>query len=180
MNLADIDNNYGASVNTNLSDVNREQAVINESDKTVKKSCIPTKKLIFAKTHKTGSTTLQNIVFRFGEKNKLIFVLPKIKSHRFSLKSHFTIQMAELFSQNENVVFDIFAAHSRWNLAQVKILIPEGYTFTILRDPVDTFESYFSYMGVDRKLGVDINEFAWRFASGVSPGQVRWGRNKQL
>ena len=76
--------------------------------------------------------------------------------------------------------FDIFAAHSRWNLAQVKILIPEGYTLTILRDPVDTFESFFTYMGVDRRLGVDINNFAQQFATRVGQGQVRWGWNKQL
>ena len=78
--------------------------------------------------------------------------------------------------------FDIFAAHSRWSFAQAKILIPEGFTFTILRDPVDTFESFFSYMGVDKRLGVDINQFAWQFATkeGFRPRQVSWGRNRQL
>ena len=89
---------------TMLSNVTRKEELIKESEKTVENSCIPTKKLIFAKTHKTGSTTLQNIIFRFGEKNKLMFVLPKYDSHRFNLESHFEIQMAELFTENENVV----------------------------------------------------------------------------
>jgi hypothetical protein len=41
--------------------------------------------VVFAKTHKTGSTTVQNILFRFGEKRKLAFVLPKVgdKLHHY-------------------------------------------------------------------------------------------------
>ena len=39
--------------------------------------CTPRKKIIFLKTHKTGSTTLQNIFYRFGFKEKLMFLLPK-------------------------------------------------------------------------------------------------------
>ena len=78
--------------------------IVKENYNTKEKSCTPSKKLIFAKTHKTGSTTLQNIIFRFGEKNKLMFVLPKYDSHRFNLESHFEIHMAELFTQKKNVV----------------------------------------------------------------------------
>ena len=61
-------------------------------------------------------------------------------------------------------------------------MIPEGYTFTILRDPVDTFESFFSYMNVDKKLGMDINEFAWEFATKADKmsADITRGRNRQL
>ena len=96
--------NYCYIETTMLSNIIRKEDLIEESEETVEHSCIPTKKLIFAKTHKTGSTTLQNIIFRFGEKNELMFVLPKYDSHRFNLESHFEIQMAELFTENENVV----------------------------------------------------------------------------
>ena len=80
-----------------------EEPQVKQNNKTTENSCTPTRKLIFAKTHKTGSTTLQNIIFRFGEKNHLMFVLPKSKSHFFNLKAHFTVQMAELYTHHTNV-----------------------------------------------------------------------------
>ena len=80
-----------------------KEPLVKENNNTVEISCTPSKKLIFAKTHKTGSTTLQNIIFRFGENNRLMFVLPKSKSHFFNLKAHFTVQMAELYSHHKSV-----------------------------------------------------------------------------
>ena len=67
------------------------------------KACKVIKKIIFAKTHKTGSTTLQNIFHRFGEENSLLFVLPKSGHHYFSLKDSFTINQADLYSMFYNV-----------------------------------------------------------------------------
>ena len=34
-------------------------------------------KITFLKTHKTASSTLQNVLLRFGEKRNLTFALPK-------------------------------------------------------------------------------------------------------
>ena len=65
--------------------------------------CRLRKKIIFAKTHKTGSTTLQNIVFRFGQQHQLLFVLPKSGTHYFNLTSHFTTSMADLYKLYNNV-----------------------------------------------------------------------------
>ena len=65
--------------------------------------CQERRKIIFAKTHKTGSTTLQNILFRFGQENSLLFVLPKSGTHYFNLKSHFRKSMADLYLLYKNV-----------------------------------------------------------------------------
>ena len=35
---------------------------------------------------------------------------------------------------------------------------------TILRNPLEAFESYYSYMNIDSKLNMDINEFAMALA----------------
>ena len=43
-------------------------------------------------------------------------------------------------------------------------MIPDGYSVTILRNPLDAFESYYSYMNIDTKLHMDINEFALALA----------------
>ena len=65
--------------------------------------CRERRKIIFAKTHKTGSTTLQNILFRFGQQHNLLFVLPKSGTHYFNLKSHFRRSMADLYRLYKNV-----------------------------------------------------------------------------
>jgi len=39
-------------------------------------------KIVFLKTHKTASSTLQNALLRFGEKQNLTFALPKKGSPR--------------------------------------------------------------------------------------------------
>ena len=39
-------------------------------------------KVIFQKTHKTASSTIQNMLFRFGEKRNLNFALPKNHGYR--------------------------------------------------------------------------------------------------
>ena len=65
--------------------------------------CREKRKIIFAKTHKTGSTTLQNILFRFGQQHHLLFLLPKSGTHYFNLKSHFRRSMADLYRLYKNV-----------------------------------------------------------------------------
>ena len=43
-------------------------------------------------------------------------------------------------------------------------LIPGGLTVTLLRDPVDMFESGYVYLGLQSGYKMDINEFATKFA----------------
>ena len=54
---------------------------------------------------------------------------------------------------------------------------------TILRDPVETFESFYSYMNVDRRLNMDINQFARSIAARQESNMsldIARGRNKAL
>ena len=55
-------------------------------------------KIVFCKTHKTGSTTLQNIFYRFAEENQLLTVLPKNHLNYFDLRNYFTMEQAQLFT----------------------------------------------------------------------------------
>ena len=54
---------------------------------------------------------------------------------------------------------------------------------TILRDPVETFESFYSYMNIDRRLNMDINQFALSLVTRQETNMsldVARGRNKAL
>ena len=77
----------------------------------------------------------------------------------------------------------MFAAHSRWDAMETKSLIPGAFSMTILREPLETFESFYSYMNIDRRLDMDINQFAQslvtRQESNMSLDVAR-GRNKAL
>ena len=46
--------------------------------------CLPRRKVVFLKTHKTASSTLQNVFFRFGDKYGLNFALPKGNGAKFN------------------------------------------------------------------------------------------------
>ena len=58
------------------------------------RNCTAVKNLVFAKTHKTGSSTLQNIFLRYGWTHNLTFVVPKAKTWMFSFKQKFKSSFA--------------------------------------------------------------------------------------
>ncbi|UJR10919.1 hypothetical protein I4U23_015105 [Adineta vaga] len=110
-------------------------------------TCQPKRNILFLKTHKTGSSTIQNIFLRYGDRNNLTFVLPA-KYNYFGHPQHFHRNMLEsqynqstLTSQN-----NIFTHHARFNYQEMKSIMPINTIFvTILRDPVSLIESLFSY-----------------------------------
>lgn len=124
------------------------------------KNCSAKQNLIFAKTHKTGSSTLQNIFLRYGWSHNLTFAVPQTKTWMFSFKERFRAEFAHKYSWSPRNVFNLFIFHSIWNKYQVRKLVPNGPVITILRDPVDVFESGYVYMGLEKRYRMDINAFA--------------------
>jgi hypothetical protein len=61
--------------------------------------CSPKTKVIFAKSHKTGSSTVQNILFRFGLSHNLTFALPHKRSWSFPVNQSFC---SDMVLQNKN------------------------------------------------------------------------------
>ena len=71
--------------------------------------------LAFAKTHKTGGSTLQNIFLRYGYKNGLKFAIP-LKNWIFSLDKIFDAEtMVTKYDWNPTNTFNIMAWHGLWN-----------------------------------------------------------------
>ncbi|XP_077867531.1 galactosylceramide sulfotransferase-like [Saccoglossus kowalevskii] len=105
-------------------------------------SCTPRTNIVMLKTHKTGSSTLQNILFRYADKHNLTLVLPK-RSHLLGYPHKFNSTDIIHVPWHE---YNILTHHTVFNFPEMKKLMPPDTAFiTILRHPVTQFESAFGY-----------------------------------
>ncbi|NWH40351.1 G3ST1 sulfotransferase, partial [Chloropsis hardwickii] len=108
-------------------------------------SCRPKLNVMFMKTHKTASSTILNILFRFGEKHRLKFAFPNGRND-FYYPSFF--ERSQVQHYRPGVCFNIICNHMRFHYEEVRKLLPPDTTFvTVLRDPAYLFESSFHYFG---------------------------------
>ncbi|XP_040208014.1 galactosylceramide sulfotransferase isoform X2 [Rana temporaria] len=105
--------------------------------------CVPRHNLMFLKTHKTGSSTILNILFRYGEKHNLHFAFPRGRND-FEYPSYF--QRWQVEGYQPGMCFNIICNHMRYRHSEVNLLIAQDTTFvTVLRNPALLFESSFQY-----------------------------------
>lgn len=145
--------------------------------------CKPAQKIAFAKTHKTGGSTMQNIFFRYGMNHKLTFAIDADRWY-FNMSSPFNANMISNLPYAK-LGYDIFTFHSVWNYAELTKVLPSAVYVTLLRDPVDCYESNYVYMGLGNKGNAgfwDINKFAEMEAKrNASRHPTTWtGKNQQL
>ncbi|NWT02043.1 G3ST1 sulfotransferase, partial [Mionectes macconnelli] len=109
------------------------------------RSCRPKLNVMFMKTHKTASSTILNILFRFGEKHHLKFAFPNGRND-FYYPSFFERSQVQHYQPGR--CFNIICNHMRFHYEEVRQLLPPDTTFvTVLRDPAHLFESSFHYFG---------------------------------
>lgn len=125
--------------------------------------------ILFLKTHKCGSTSIQNILFRYGDNHNLCFVLSKGKKPHLNYIKGFSNK--KLFHpirlmNRLNVNHSILTHHTRikkWKQVE-KTMPKDTIRITILRNPVFAFKSSFDYYKYgDRwpgvKKGTSFKEF---------------------
>ncbi|CAI5798054.1 -galactosegalactose-3-O-sulfotransferase-O-sulfotransferase 3 [Podarcis lilfordi] len=97
----------------------------------------------FLKTHKTASTTVQNLLFRFAERHNLTVALPHHTcDHQFCYPRNFSARFVHPYTLPPRLI----ASHLRFNREELHRLMPNDTIYvTILREPVAMFESLFSY-----------------------------------
>ncbi|XP_051829079.1 galactosylceramide sulfotransferase-like [Antechinus flavipes] len=111
-----------------------------------KGSCWPKLDIVFMKTHKTASSTLLNILFRFGQKHRLKFAFPS-GYNDFNYPSFFKRSLVHNYQPGD--CFNIICNHMRFYYSEVRSLVAANATFiTVLRDPAHLFESSFHYFGL--------------------------------
>ncbi|XP_077867521.1 galactosylceramide sulfotransferase-like isoform X2 [Saccoglossus kowalevskii] len=109
--------------------------------------------ITFLKIHKTGSSTIQNILMRFGSRNNLKFVLPP-RGHHLGYPNYF--QKAYMVESSDGL-YNIFCHHARFNNEVITNLMPGNTIYmTILRDPASVFESAFTYFLMGKKCNYNL------------------------
>ncbi|XP_067051347.1 galactosylceramide sulfotransferase-like isoform X2 [Acropora muricata] len=112
--------------------------------------CQPHNKIAFLKTHKTGSSTLTNILNRYADLNELIIALPRQSLYRFGWPGYFRWSSVDLLRLNGQPA-SILCNHARYRRQEMDIIMHNNTKYiTILRDPVYQFESTFHYMELYR------------------------------
>ena len=123
----------------------------------------PRKKVAFVKTHKCASTSIQNILIRFGITNNLNFVLPSKEPHFGNHVPFSRSMMIGTLWEEAGLNYDMFLVHTRWNFQQISsVLNDKGDVLyvSILRDPVDLLRSFWDYIRLDTKYNKTLEEYA--------------------
>ncbi|XP_045136150.1 galactose-3-O-sulfotransferase 3-like isoform X2 [Portunus trituberculatus] len=140
------------------------------------KTCLPRNNVAFLKTHKSASSAIQNILFRYGDKHNLHFALPNIGNH-FGGKLSFKAAMVR--SSPLNIAPNIFAIHTKWDHMEVKKVMPEDTVFfTIVREPTDLFQSLFTYSKFQEITGLSLHEYVRRVPANSSRLNGIFGYNQ--
>ncbi|KAI8506735.1 Galactose-3-O-sulfotransferase [Branchiostoma belcheri] len=115
------------------------------------RTCRKKTNLVFLKTHKTASSTVQNIIMRFGSARNLTFVLPAEDNNigwPGLFKRYYVLQER---SRRKNITYNILCHHTRFNYSNIRELMPDDTMYiTIVRNPADMYESIFYYFGLDK------------------------------
>ncbi|XP_066477594.1 galactose-3-O-sulfotransferase 2-like [Tiliqua scincoides] len=109
-------------------------------------TCKPKTHIVFLKMHKSASSTVMNILFRFGETHNLTFAFPIKGDNLLHYPHYFTAGAVEGFSPSKESKFNIMCHHMRFFQPQVARIMPNTtFYFSILRNPVHLMESSFTY-----------------------------------
>ncbi|XP_039253216.2 galactosylceramide sulfotransferase-like isoform X1 [Styela clava] len=101
--------------------------------------------VMFLKTHKTGSSTLQNILIRYAYKNDRFVGLPQL-GHIFGMYSGSSFTPSMMFPLPESTNMNMLLHHMVFDYTEVSSVLPPDSVFiTILREPATQFESAFHY-----------------------------------
>ncbi|XP_055873604.1 galactosylceramide sulfotransferase-like isoform X1 [Biomphalaria glabrata] len=118
-------------------------------------TCPPAKNVVFIKTHKTGSSTVANIIFRYGLVRKLNFALPNRAIFQ-RLLNHISIPgevMTEdcIYPIPDGQEYNIVTHHAVYNRTFFQQIMPKNSTYiTILREPFSHLKSAYEYYKIEK------------------------------
>ncbi|XP_075534875.1 galactosylceramide sulfotransferase-like [Dermacentor variabilis] len=107
-------------------------------------SCTPRHTVFFLKTHKCASSTVQNLLVRYGERHGLTFALPPSGVY-LGHPDFLNRSMAQ-----GTPPFDMLVHHTRFEEVEARALLkPDPVFVTIVREPASLFESLYSFYDLE-------------------------------
>ncbi|KAM4714736.1 galactose-3-O-sulfotransferase 3-like [Anableps anableps] len=99
--------------------------------------------IVFLKTHKTASSTMQSLLFRFAERHNLTIAFPKPSCGlQFCYPSFFSSD----FVHPKTLPANMITSHMRFKKTALQSIMPKDTKYTtIIREPASMFESLFIY-----------------------------------
>ncbi|XP_072182206.1 galactosylceramide sulfotransferase-like [Diadema setosum] len=138
------------------------------SDVPPQASCRPLRRVVYIKTHKTGSTTLASIFERYAYLHSLDVAVPPLKgNHILSNSRLFQTSMVIKIPKRKRKDFDMIFNHVRYNRRQMDIAVPRAKYISIIRHPVSQFESFFGYFELARRLHINTTNPFETFVSNI-------------
>ncbi|XP_063595574.1 galactosylceramide sulfotransferase-like [Penaeus indicus] len=132
---------------------------VKEIPATTVAQCSPHNHVMFIKTQKCGSSTLQNIFLRYGYKNNLTFALPT-KGNMLGYPNGFKPSMIPKHLLPPGGKTDIFALHTRVSYREQRMVLHKDTRWiTVLREPASQFESFYNYFNLKRYFKKNLAEF---------------------
>ncbi|XP_071492114.1 galactosylceramide sulfotransferase-like [Diadema antillarum] len=129
-------------------------------------TCQPLQRVVYIKTHKTGSTTLASIFERYAYLRDLDVAVHR-RSHIISKDKLFLTSMVIKVKGRKRKDFDMLVNHVRYNRRQMDIAVPHAKYISIIRHPVKQFESFFGYFEIARRLKMNASNPLEVFMSNV-------------
>ncbi|XP_041370922.1 galactosylceramide sulfotransferase-like [Gigantopelta aegis] len=99
--------------------------------------------LVFLKVHKAASTTVMNIIIRFGLLRNLTFMTPRKMN---TISEHGAFLATDILPPFQNGTYDILCNHMIFNKTAISRFFPSDSKYiAILRDPFEQMVSAFMY-----------------------------------
>ncbi len=116
-----------------------------ESDK-----CQPNRNIVYIKVHKAASSTMNQILLRYGLERNKVLALPK-KWHYFDFKKPFHRNM-ELGYEKYRGKSELLISHARLNRAEMDAVVENAVYLASLRLPAPQLESSFGFFNLSRYM----------------------------
>ncbi|XP_055344897.1 galactose-3-O-sulfotransferase 2-like [Paramacrobiotus metropolitanus] len=124
------------------------------------RTCPAQRNIMFLKTHKCASSTVQNLLMRYGDAHNLTFVLPpdgNYLGHPAKFTPNLSLPLPSMFSKTE---YNLFCHHTRWNENATVQLMPKDTVFvSIVKEPAAMFESMYNYVRLPERYKVSLKKF---------------------
>ena len=144
--------------------------------------CKPKKKIGFLKTHKCASSSIQNVLLRFVIKNKLNVVLPEKtnvnyfghdpmyeRGEKNTQSVKFKRKMLENTTwEQAHLPYDVFLCHTQWDHDEISHVlndIGDAFYFSLLREPVAMFRSFWDFYKLYDDYKMSLEEYATKYIS---------------